>query len=111
MGAPILFTAYALLAAACFFAAWVAHRAAERAAHHATQLQQARGRLIAAEHSLEALDSRLKRLNGRLDYANRREREAEEAEPETPEQTRARLRAGNGLPKVGPRPISAGLTE
>jgi hypothetical protein len=100
MEAVVLFTGYALLAIVAVLGALAAHRAADRAQHEANALRVARGRVIALEHAVEALDEKWRRLNGRVSKAQDRPAEPPAA-PETPEQTRARLRAEHGLPRVG----------
>lgn len=104
-----LFTGYALLALIAVGGAVAAHRAADRAAHHASALQQSRGRLVAVEHSVEAVDTKLRKLAGRV-YASERPAKVIEGETldlddmpleEKNRLIRERLRAQHGILKRG----------
>lgn len=105
----VLFTGYALLAAVAVLGAVAAHRAADRAAHAANTLQQSRGRLVAVEHAAEALDTKLRKLAGRV-YASERPAKVIEGETvdldalpleEKNRLIRERLRAQHGILKRG----------
>jgi hypothetical protein len=81
MDLAILFTGYALLAVVSVLGALAAHRYADKAAEHAARLQQSRGRIVALEHSCEALDTKLRKLAGRVYATEPRRRKPDDAEP------------------------------
>lgn len=102
--AAMLFTVYALLAVVCSVAAVWARRAARDAAHSEQRLMQSRGRLIALEGALEALDAKHRKLAGRVYRTEQREPEPDPTEglplEEKNRLIRERLRSEHGLPKI-----------
>lgn len=72
-----------------------------------TKLHELRVEVAGIAAAQDSLQQQLQRLRGKF-YATKA---LEPPEAESPEQTRARLRAEHNLPRVGPRPLSAGNSE
>lgn len=92
----LLCTGFALAVIAAV-SAIAAHRAATRAEHEAASLRVMRGRVIALEHGLEGMESRVKRVLGTVyearSHARATRRAAETSMPFEPDEDDGELSA------------------
>lgn len=108
MAVQILSTGFALiLAGLCGFLAWRAGANAERAHESLRSAQRLEGRLLSMRGeitghgaAIDNLDTRVRRLNGRVDALRREEKPVIEGVIETPDEVRQRLREAHGLTKL-----------
>lgn len=85
----------------CLACVWIALGAVQQCHKRVEQLREDATRIMVLEADSQTLQAQFRRLRGRVYADERHQAPPEPPASETPEQTRARLRAQHGLPKIG----------